>query len=370
MHLPRPVTRAQATEDVEMQTGTCSRGNSTPTAQQSSEDKVTSAKITSDGTRTTLADQVHTCDDCTEAPVTRRKPIRDIDTSLTSSVLEYLKGAGYFEAAKGMERVLHRRRADDAESTGPTAEGDDEDMDKVHGFETSEEEKMWTRLKSCRDAYARGDIQQVVSYLLSCSPTSADPVPLVDPGFLAEYNRGIWAFRCRLQHFYSLFRREGHEEQDDPRPSDETFEFFYGKEHQQGFKPKDRLTRLLAAGQHIHAEHAGSTEKEVQEGLNVFALMAYEDVSAAPRELTVKMDERVRRLEAQELFSDVRGESSSGGSDRGSRGRANVLSHTTVYLGHPGVSRIERAYRQTSHALLELGVLYGSAEAAFLEVPK
>jgi hypothetical protein len=42
----------------------------------------------------------------------------------------------------------------------------------------------------------------------------------------------------------------------------------------------------------------------------------------------------------------------------------------TVYLGHPGVSRIERAYRQTSHMLLELGVLHGSAEAAFLEVPK
>jgi hypothetical protein len=41
-----------------------------------------------------------------------------------------------------------------------------------------------------------------------------------------------------------------------------------------------------------------------------------------------------------------------------------------VYLGHPGVSRIERAYRQTKHTLLELGVLHGSAEAAFLEMPK
>jgi hypothetical protein len=42
----------------------------------------------------------------------------------------------------------------------------------------------------------------------------------------------------------------------------------------------------------------------------------------------------------------------------------------TVHMGYPGMNKIERAYRQTSHTLLELGVLHGTAEAAFLEVPK
>jgi hypothetical protein len=34
------------------------------------------------------------------------------------------------------------------------------------------------------------------------------------------------------------------------------------------------------------------------------------------------------------------------------------------------MNKIEQAYRQTNHTLLELGVLHTSAEAAFLEIPK
>jgi hypothetical protein len=45
-------------------------------------------------------------------------------------------------------------------------------------------------------------------------------------------------------------------------------------------------------------------------------------------------------------------------------------SNTLVHLGYPAQSKIEQAYRQTSHTLLELGVLHASAEAAFLEVPR
>jgi hypothetical protein len=74
---------------------------------------------------------------------------------------------------------------------------------------------------------------------------------------------------------------------------------------------QNRLTSLLAAGQHLHACHSTSTEKEVVEGLDVFALMAYEDVQSAPAGLVNRMGEAGRRREAGELFGDVRGESPS-----------------------------------------------------------
>jgi hypothetical protein len=156
-------------------------------------------------------------------------------------------------------------------------------------------------------------------------PSSSAQIPLVDADFLQGYKGGIWAFRIRLQHFYSLFRGDlpGTDSALASPSSGVIGEFFYGPDHNSSSTPSDpdqkskqkkdqketRLISLLAAGQHLHACHSTSTEKEVVEGLDVFALMAYENVDSAPAELVNRMGEAGRRREAGELFGDVRGES-------------------------------------------------------------
>jgi hypothetical protein len=362
MQIPRTVEPTGTDEDVDMQTATTTGGTSTPAIIPPTEDKPASAPRITELTSGALADEMHVCENCGGSPPPRLKLIRDIDSSLTSSVLEYLKGGGYFEAARGMEGVLRRRLASESDidnnnnNNERTAERDvDEDMDKLEGenavedkqeahHEVSEEEILFLRLKACREAYVRGDMYQVVSFLLntktntdtgnvettttSTAASSSSPsaqVPLVDADFLQGYKGGIWAFRIRLQHFYSLFRG------DLPgtgstlaSPSSRVIgEFFYGPDHNLNStsseskqnqndnrrETQNRLTSLLAAGQHLHACHSASTEKEVVEGLDVFALMAYENVQSAPAGLVSRMGETGRRREAGELFGDVRGES-------------------------------------------------------------
>jgi hypothetical protein len=367
MQISRTVEATGTDEDVDMQTATMTGGTSTP-AIIPTEDKPASAPRITELTSGSLADDMHVCENCGGSPSPRLKLIRDIDTSLTSSVLEYLKGGGYFEAVRGMEGVLRRRAASESDidnnnddNTKGTAERDvDEDMDKDEGknaveddkqvatSEVSEEETLFLRLKACREAYVRGDMYQVVSFLLnsntntntntgtgnvetttslteaSCSSPSAQE-PLVDADFLQGYKGGIWALRIRLQHFYSLFRGDVSETSSalDSRSSGIISEFFYGEHRNSSSTPSDpdqklkqkkdqketRLISLLAAGQHLHACHSASTEKEVVEGLDVFALMAYENVDSAPAGLVNRMGEAGRRREAGELFGDVRGKS-------------------------------------------------------------
>lgn len=370
MQIPRTVEPTGTDEDVDMQTAITTGGTSTPAIIPATEDKPASAPRLTEPTSGSLADDMHVCENCGGSPPPRLKLIRDIDTSLTSSVLEYLKGGGYFEAARGMEGVLRRRLASESDidnnnnNNEGTAERDvDEDMDKNEGenaveddkqvatSEVSEEETLFLRLKACREAYVRGDMYQVVSFLLNsntntktntytgtdnvetttsstaASSSSAAQAPLVDADFLQGYKGGIWAFRIRLQHFYSLFRGDvpGTDSALDSPSSGVVEEFFYGPDHNSGSTPSDpdqklkqkkdqketqnRLTALLAAGQHLHACHSTSTEKEVVEGLDVFALMAYENVDSAPAGLVSRMGEAGRRREAGELFGDVRGES-------------------------------------------------------------
>lgn len=367
MQIPRTVEPTGTDEDVDMQTAITTGGTSTPATIPATEDKPAVVPRSTELTSGSLADDMHVCENCGGSPPPRLKLIRDIDTSLTSSVLEYLKGGGYFEAARGMEGVLRRRLASESaidnnnNNNEGTAERDvDEDMDKDEGknaveddkqvatSEVSEEETLFLRLKACREAYVRGDMYQVVSFLLnsntntktntytgnvettnssteasSSSPSAQEP--LVDADFLQGYKGGIWAFRIRLQHFYSLFRGDlpGTDSALASPPSGVIGEFFYGPDHNLNStlsEPKrnqndnrretqNRLTSLLAAGQHLHACHSTSTEKEVVEGLDVFALMAYENVDSAPAGLVNRMGEAGRRREAGELFGDVRGES-------------------------------------------------------------
>lgn len=364
MQISRTVEPTGTDEDVEMQTATTTGGTSTPATIPPTEDKPASAPRITELTPRALADEMHVCENCGGSPPPRLKIIRDIDTSLTSSVLEYLKGGGYFEAARGMEGVLRRRLASESDinnninNNEGTAERDvDEDMDKdqsknavdddkqVATSEVSEEETLFLRLKACREAYVRGDMYQVVSFLLNtntntdthkvatttssmaASSSSAAQVPLVDADFLQGYKGGIWAFRIRLQHFYSLFRGDlpGTDSALASPSSGVIGEFFYGPDHNHNLHStsseskqnqndnrrdtQNRLTSLLAAGQHLHACHSASTEKEVVEGLDVFALMAYENVQSAPAGLVSRMGETGRRREAGELFGDVRGES-------------------------------------------------------------
>lgn len=368
MQISRTVEPTGTDEDVDMQTATTTGGTSTP-ATNPTEDKPASAPRITELTSGSLADDMHVCENCGGSPPPRLKLIRDIDTSLTASVLEYLKGGGYFEAARGMEGVLRRRLASESaidnnnNNNEGTAERDvDEDMDKDEGenaveddkqvatSEVSEEETLFLRLKACREAYIRGDMYQVVSFLLNTNTntdtetqtqpgpstslsaaSSSSPsaqVPLVDADFLQGYKGGIWAFRIRLQHFYSLFRGDLPEASSAlVSPSSRVIgEFFYGPDFdfKSSFTPANsnsnqtlnkneqketRLTSLLAAGQHLHACHSASTEKEVVEGLDVFALMAYENVDSAPAGLVSRMGEAGRRREAGELFGDVQGES-------------------------------------------------------------
>lgn len=364
MQISRTVEPTGTDEDVEMQTATTTGGTSTPATIPPTEDKPASAPRITELTPRALADEMHVCENCGGSPPPRLKIIRDIDTSLTSSVLEYLKGGGYFEAARGMEGVLRRRLASESDinnnnnNNEGTAERDvDEDMDKdqsknaveddkqVATSEVSEEETLFLRLKACREAYVRGDMYQVVSFLLNtntktdthkvatttssmaASSSSAAQVPLVDADFLQGYKGGIWAFRIRLQHFYSLFRGDlpGTDSALASPSSGVIGEFFYSPDHNHNLhstsseskqnqndnrrETQNRLISLLAAGQHLHACHSASTEKEVVEGLDVFALMAYENVQSAPAGLVSRMGETGRRREAGELFGDVRGES-------------------------------------------------------------
>lgn len=308
MYLPPPTEPAETSGtdgDVDMQAPGVTGGTSTPTSTQ--DQKSTLPKSRMDLVHSTLADQVHTCDNCTQPPVTRRRAIRDVDTSLTSSVLEYLRGGGHFEAAKGMERVLQRRAADEANTDGPSRVDRDmnQDEDDRRPAEVSEEEKIFEHLRKCRDQYIRGDVFEVVSSLLPVTSASSSR-SITAPDFLTAYKNGIWQFRLRLQYFYRLLRGDllSSDELDPDSPG---FRFFYGPDHVKGFSQGDRLGRLLAAGQYLQSEHSGSTDEEVVKGMDVFALMAYEDVKEAPEELTKKMGEGVRRAEAGKLFVDLRG---------------------------------------------------------------
>ena len=324
MHIARPSEPIEAIATAPTETATDT--TITNPANLSDKPLITSDKDTG------LADKIHTCSSCSDPPAEptcRKKLVTDIDSSLSSSILEYLRSGGYMDAARGMDSVLQRRRAAGVET--PEEEGrngesamqvdGDYSVDTPLPAKQTEEERRMTVIKSCRDAYAAGDLDLALSLLENS--TIANPDGTIPPSNLSSFlstghedKDNIWAFRFRMRHFYRCFLN--HPIPVHPELSHELRtqidEFYYGSDspfsgpHSASSTSEDPTHRTLCIGRHIQAKHGSSTNHEIIEGLKVFGVMAYEDVRSVPDRLKRGMTDASRKKEAGRLFIDLRGE--------------------------------------------------------------
>jgi hypothetical protein len=323
MHIARPSEPVQTTATASTETA----DSTTITDPVNPSDKPS----TNSDKDTGLADKIHTCSSCSDPPAEptyRKKLVTDIDSSLSSSILEYLRSGGYVNSARGMDSVLQRRGAGGVEMpeegrTGESAMQVDEDhkVDTTLPTQQTEEEGRMILLKSCRDAYAAGDLDLALSLLYN--HTSANEDDSTPPANLSSFlssgtedKDNIWAFRFRMRHFYRCFLNlplPVHLEFT-PELQTQIDEFYYGPDSPfSGLSPssstlQDPTHRTLCIGRHIQTKHGSSTNHEIIEGLKVFGVMAYEDVRSVPDRLKRGMTDISRKKEAGRLFIDLRGE--------------------------------------------------------------
>jgi hypothetical protein len=343
MYIPSPVSPPSGATAMDKDISGAINATSTETEAKPSVPSTTTDKPTAD--QPGLADKVHLCHSCGEPnsiPTTRRKKlVTDIDSALSNSVLEYLRGGGYLDAARGMESVLQSRRGkvedehkvevargemmdiDDATTTGQSDVPSPSNTTelKTTANQAFTEDRRLILSKTCRDAYGSDDIDLALStFFTSPSPWTIpgnNPEDVSRPAswFLHEQNQGLWAFRFRMRNFYRLYLDRPvilHPEfSKDVQEQIRTF--YYGVEDESSFSSSpsassDKLQRLLTAGRQISSIHGESTLPEIVQGLKVFGVMAYEDESGVPEKLKSRMTGVCRRREAAALFKDLRGE--------------------------------------------------------------
>jgi hypothetical protein len=243
-----------------------------------------------------LASKVHACVICSSADQ-RRKAVPDIDSALSGAVLEYLKGNGYLGAARAMQATLDTR---EKRFSATIDDNSEMEVDDALGAVDTEEDSF-QMLRACQEAYSQGDMHEAIRIYL-------DSENLLGVGneTLQTSRSGIWPFRLKIQLFYQLLREQTvkHDWKSQSDLLNRFNAFVYGSSTD---VPEDRMERLLAVGQGLQKEYGSSPKKEIESGLKAFALIVYEDLASAPEELKQGMSEKIRRKEAEELFTDIRG---------------------------------------------------------------